>query len=150
VRVERSVQLPCPPEEAWAVLVDWERQRTWMLDADRVDVISDLRAGVGVRLAVRTRVAGIAAFTEPIEVIGWEPPRFLVVRHGVPVSGVGTWSLDRLAGGTRFTWAEEVTLRVPVLGVIAAACYRPVLGALMARSMRRLLAIVITAGPRRP
>jgi uncharacterized protein YndB with AHSA1/START domain len=150
VRVERSIVLPCPPEEAWDVLVGWERQRYWMLDAERVDVVSDLRAGAGVRLAVRTRVAGIVAFTEPIEVTRWDPPRLLVVRHGAPVAGTGTWSLDRVAGGTRFAWAEEVTLRMPVLGAVVAAWYRPVLGALMARSMRRLRALVIGAGPRRP
>ena len=150
MRVERSTVLPCPPEEAWAVLVDWEHQRDWMLDADRVEVVSERRSGAGVRLAVRTRVLGAATFTEPIDVVGWEPPRCLVVRHGGPVAGVGTWSLERRSGGTRFTWAEDVTIRVPVLGPIAAACYRPVLGALMDRSLRRLRASVIDAGPRRP
>ena len=45
-----------------------------MLDADRVEVVSAHREGLGVRLAVRTRLLGLPAFTEPMEVIGWEPP----------------------------------------------------------------------------
>ena len=44
-----------------------------MLDADRVEVVSAHREGVGVRLAVRTRILRLPAFTEPMEVIGWEP-----------------------------------------------------------------------------
>ena len=38
--MERAIALPVRREEAWAVLVDWERQADWMLDADRVDVTS--------------------------------------------------------------------------------------------------------------
>ena len=57
VRVGTS--LPCPPEEAWAILLAWERQADWMLDADRVEVVSQEREGVGVRLAVRTRILGV-------------------------------------------------------------------------------------------
>ena len=74
--------LPTTPEEAWAVLVDWERQADWMLDADRVDVVSPQREGVGVRLAVKTRLFGVPAFTEPMEVTVWDPPRRLEIRHG--------------------------------------------------------------------
>ena len=66
VRVERSIHLPVPPDDAWAVLVAWERQGAWMLDADRVAVVSDRREGVGVRLAARTRVLGVFVFTEPM------------------------------------------------------------------------------------
>ena len=85
VRVATS--LPCPPDEAWAILLAWERQADWMLDADRVEVVSEHREGVGVRLAVRTRILGLPAFTEPMEVIGWEPPRRLVLRHGGLIAG---------------------------------------------------------------
>ncbi|MEX0651468.1 MAG: hypothetical protein WD186_05515, partial [Actinomycetota bacterium] len=67
--IERVIALPVPIEEAWTALLDWERQADWMLDADSVTVVSDEREGVGVRLAVRTRLFGIAAFTEPMEVV---------------------------------------------------------------------------------
>ena len=80
VSVETS--LPCPAEEAWAILLAWERQADWMLDADRVEVIGERREGVGVRLAVRTRILGLPAFTEPMEVVAWDPPRRLTLRHG--------------------------------------------------------------------
>ena len=87
-----------------------------MLDADRVEVVSQEREGVGVRLAVRTRILGLPAFTEAMEVTGWEPPRRLVLRHGGLVAGEGTWALTPEPGGTRFDWTEDVRLRVPVVG----------------------------------
>lgn len=142
MEVTRTVDLPCDPARAWEVLTDWEAQATWMRDADRVTVTSAAREGVGVRLAVRTRIAGIPAFTEPIEVTAWDPPRWLAISHGGPLAGEGTWSLDARAAGTRFAWTERVRLRLPVLGTLAAWCYRPVLGWLMGRAQRDLVARV--------
>ena len=142
MEVVRTVVLPCAPARAWELLTDWEGQASWMRDADRVTVVSPAREGVGVRLAVRTRLFGIPAFVEPMEVTSWEPPRRLVVLHGGPLAGEGTWSLEPVTAGTRFTWTERVRLRVPVLGVVAAWCYRPVLGWLMGRGQRDLLARV--------
>src|SRR4030095_2635598 len=54
-------------------------QADWMLDADRVRVVGDRRTGVGVRLAVRTRIFGLPAFTEPMEGVGWGPPGLAAV-----------------------------------------------------------------------
>ena len=142
MEVVRTVVLPCGPARAWAILTDWEGQASWMRDADRVTVVSAAREGLGVRLAVRTRLFGIPAFTEPMVVTAWEPPRRLRVVHGGPIAGEGTWSLEPVPAGTRFTWTERVRLRVPVLGTIAAWCYRPLLGWLMARGQRDLLARV--------
>ena len=139
MRVARTIVLPCGVEEAWATLTAWERQADWMRDADRVEVVSDLREGVGVRLAVRTRIVGIPAFTEPMQVTRWDPPRSLEIRHGGPVRGEGTWSLaPRPDGGTWFTWTEDVRLALPVLGEVAAWCYRPVMRWLMGRAQTDL------------
>jgi carbon monoxide dehydrogenase subunit G len=149
VLVERDIVLPAPPDQAWSVLMDWERQADWMLDADSVVVVSERREGVGVRLAVRTRILGFPAFTEPMEVTGWDPPRRLDIRHGSIVSGAGSWSLEPVAGGTRFTWREDVRLAVPVLGELAAWAYRPVMRVLMRRAMEGLRRHLIAIGPAR-
>ena len=147
--VERVIVLPVPIEEAWTALMDWERQADWMLDADSVTVVSDEREGVGVRLAVRTRLFGVAAFTEPMEVVGWDPPRRLDIRHGSLVTGTGAWMLDPIEGGTRFTWQEDIRLSVPVFGEFAAAIYRPIMSMLMRRAMAGLRSYLIAAGPAR-
>lgn len=147
MRVERVVVLPCRVEEAWAVLMEWERQADWMLDADSVAVVSEQREGVGVRLAVRTRLFGFPAFTEPMEVTAWDPPVALSIRHGGPVAGTGTWALQPIDGGTRFTWTEDIRLRVPLAGEVAARVYAPVMRWLMGRALAGLRAYVVASGP---
>jgi len=149
VRTGVQTSLPCRPEEAWAVLLSWERQADWMLDADRVEVVGERRVGVGVRLAVRTRILGIPAFTDRMTVTAWDPPRRLVLRHEAIVVGEGTWLLGPEPDGTRFVWIEDVRLRVPVGGELAARAYAPVLRRLMRRSAAGLRHRVIDAGPSR-
>jgi len=149
VLVEREIVLPVPIEEAWTALIDWERQADWMLDAGSVRVVTDVREGVGVRLAVRTRLFGIATFTEPMEVTGWDPPRRLDIRHGSLIEGSGSWALEPVDGGTRFTWREDVRLAIPLVGELAAGVYRPVMRILMERAMRGLRANLIATGPAR-
>jgi len=129
--------------------MDWERQADWMLDADSVTVVSDRREGIGVRLAVRTRLFGVPAFVELMEVTAWEPPRRLEIRHGGLVSGMGTWTLESVDGGTAFTWREDIELAVPFVGALAVRCYRPVMRALMGRAMEGLRRHVIALGPAR-
>ena len=149
MRVERAIDLPAPPRQAWATLTDWERQADWMLDADRVTVVSAQREGIGVRLVVKTRIAGIPAFAEPMEVIGWEPPNRLSIRHGGAVVGTGVWALDAVPGGTRFTWVEDVRLRAPLVGELAARWYAPVMRRLMIRALQGLRGQLIAIGPGR-
>lgn len=147
MRVEREILLPCRPAEAWRFLTDWERQADWMVDVGRVEVISASREDVGVRLRCPSKVFGIPAFTEVMEVTAWDPPNGLTIRHGVPVDGEGTWWLARDPDGTRFRWKEEVRLAIPVVGDLAARCYRPFMGRLMERSMKAARRRLIAAGP---
>ncbi len=149
MRIERSIVLPCPIEEAWDVLTNWERQADWMLDADEVIVRSEHRTGVGVRLDVRTRLFQIPAFVEPMEVTAWDPPSSLEIAHGGLVVGLGVWALESENGKTRFTWAEDVALRIPIAGALAARCYAPVLRVLMGRAQRGLKALIVASGPAR-
>jgi hypothetical protein len=120
------------------VLTDWERQADWMRDARRVEVLTSHREGVGVTIAVRTRVFGVPAFTERLEVVAWDPPHRLAVAHRSFIRGTGDWLLDPCVGGTRFTWIEDVGLPGGVLGRVALAAYRPFMRRLMRGTMRDL------------
>ena len=148
MHVEREITLPCAPVEAWRFLTDWERQADWMVDVGRVEVVSANREGAGVRLRCPSKVFGIPAFAETMEVTAWDPPRGLTIRHGAPVEGEGTWWLAQDPGGTRFRWREDIRLTIPVIGDLAARCYRPFMGWLMGRSMSAARRALIAAGPR--
>ena len=47
------------------------------------------------------------------------------------------------------TWAEDVELRVPVVGALAAAAYAPVMRVLIGRAQRQLRRLIIASGPSR-
>jgi hypothetical protein len=103
---------------------------------DVVRVLGEAREGVGVRLAVRTRVLNVPAFTDVLEVVRWEPPRLLQVAHLGAVRGAAAWRLDPLAAGTtRFTWTEDVRVGGGPLGEVALLLYRPFLRRVMRRSV---------------
>lgn len=148
MRISASIALPCSLSEAWEALTRWERQVDWILDADRIAVVSSERSGIGVRLDVHTRVFQISAFTERVEVVGWDPPHRLEIAHGPPVRGRGTWALTPIDAGTRFTWTEDVELGFPIVGA-ATRIYAPVARRLMARSQRALKALIMASGPMR-
>ena len=145
--VRASTVLPAPIERAWSMVVDWERQADWMRDADRVDVRTAHREGVGVIVAVRTRVLNVPAFTEQLRVVAWEPPTLLRIEHGSFVHGIGEWRLTPVARGdrrgTRFTWEEHLSIGVPVIGPLALAAYRPFMAMLMRGSLRNLRALLV-------
>jgi Polyketide cyclase / dehydrase and lipid transport len=142
VIVRSDVVLPTTLARAWDLLVDWERQADWMRDADRVDVLTAHREGLGVVVAVKTRVLNVPLFTEELKVVAWEPPRLLRIEHGSFVHGVGEWRLTPVARGgergTRFIWEERLSLRVPLLGGAALRVYRPFMARLMRGSLANL------------
>ena len=138
VRVSAQIELALSPGEAWSRLLAWEDQITWIEDAVSVRVLTSHRRGVGVIVAVRTRVLGAPLLTDRLEVTLWDPPRRLVMAHRSLVRGVGEWLLQPVEDGTRFTWTEELALPVPILGELLLLSYRPFMHRLMRRSLSNL------------
>ena len=142
MRVSSETVLPASIERSWEVLMRWEDQAIWMKDADSVRVVSPHREGVGVVLAVKTRVLNVPLFTEKLEVIGWEPPTRLLMAHRSFIRGTGEWSFHATEGGTLFRWSEDISLPVPVLGEMALLVYRPFMRYLMRGALEGLRAFI--------
>lgn len=142
MRVEASRDLPAPPERVWEQIRRWEDQSRWIRDAVWVRVLTPEREGVGVRVRVLNRVLLVPLFTEQLEVTGWDPPRRIAMAHRSFVRGEGIWSLEPVDGGTRFTWTEELSLPIPLLGELALLVYRPFLRRLMRGSLANLQRLV--------
>ena len=138
MKAEAHVLLPAGQTEVWGSLIAWESQPGWMVDAERVGILTPEHEGTGVRVAVRTRVLGLPMFTEVLEVVEWDAPRRLVMAHRSFVRGTGQWALEPVAGVTNLRWTEELSLPIPVLGELLLALYRPVLTRLMRRSLENL------------
>jgi hypothetical protein len=67
--------------------------------------------------------------------------------HRSFVRGVGTWTLEAVEGGSRFTWTEDLSLPVPALGELALLTYRPFMRHLVRGALANLKAWVATAPP---
>ncbi|HEX6887228.1 MAG TPA: SRPBCC family protein [Candidatus Nanopelagicales bacterium] len=146
----RSVIVDAPQETVFAALVDWETQGAWMLGTSvRAEGAAH---GVGGRLAAFTGV-GRVGFLDTMEVVEWEPPRLVRVRHtGHVVRGDGVFEVLALPEGrSRFVWREELELPLGALGRAGYALVRPAFAAGVDRSLRRFAALVacgeLGAGP---
>ena len=146
MRLVATGELPAPPERAWAVATDWERQADWMPDVAWVRVLGPDRA-LGAQMEIRTKVLGVPLATDVLTVTAWEPPRRLEVDHRGVVAGWGAWLFEP-AGETRtrFTWEEVIHLPPPVLGDAAIHLYGPIQRWMLRRSVRNLRRLLAGSG----
>ena len=99
MRLEVEREVLAPPHVVWDVLVTWELQPRWMLDAIDVEVLTAERAGVGVTIKCPTRLLGFRV-NDVMRVTAWKPPHHLEVEHlGRIITGSGAFELEALPGG---------------------------------------------------
>jgi len=142
MRVDASRNLTAAPDRVWSTIERWEEQSRWIRDAVWVRLLTRERTGAGARVEVMNRVLHVPLFTEQLEVVGWDPPRRMVMAHRSFVRGTGTWSLEPVNGSTMFTWTEELSLPIPILGELALLVYRPFLRRLMRGSLANLQRLI--------
>jgi hypothetical protein len=142
VVVEMAETVPGPPEVVWDLITDWEHQDDWMLEASDFEVTSDRREGVGVEAEATIRIGGITT-RDKVSVIGWEPNRYLAIRHRGWVSGEGHIYLTPLNDDrTHVFWREELQPPVGVLGAVGMTAFKPLMGRLFRRDLRVLSSLV--------
>lgn len=135
---EATVRLPLEPQDAWDVVVDWDRQSRWMV-LTRVWATDQDGIGVGGGVAARTSVGGVG-FTDDMVITHWDPPRECTVKHrGTIVRGTGTFAVAAVPGGSAFTWSEDVVPPLGRLGWLGWRVVRPGFEWLMRVSLRRLV-----------
>lgn len=120
-RIEVATHIEAPPRRVWDVLVDWEAQPRWMLDARQVEVTSAHRTGVDVTLRCATDIVAGVVVDDPMIVTDWQEPRRLAVRHtGRVIRGVGAFELTPTPEGTALTWWEDAAVPLWALGEVVA------------------------------
>ncbi len=140
VRLRERVAVAAPPERVFAAAVDWELHAKWVLFTK----VTAEPGGhqLGERLVAVTRVAGLG-FSDPMEVICWEPPRRIEVRHfGPVVNGKGSFVVDPAPGGAWFTWEEELQLPLGAVGRFGFVLVGPLFRLMLRVSLRRLAGLV--------
>lgn len=140
MRIELDVPCAAPREVVWDVLVDWERQAEWMVDAKAVHVLTPQREGVGVTVRCPTNLMGITV-QDVMRVTRWDQHEVLEVTHlGRVITGTGAFELrDGPGDGTTIHWWEEVD---PPLGALgewgASTLVAPIIRRIFTRSLTNL------------
>jgi hypothetical protein len=144
-----SVDIDAPPPDVWAVIEPIERHVDWMVDAVAIRFATEQRRGVGTAFVCDTKIGPIR-LADRMEITEWTPEVAMGVRHDGIVRGSGRFTLTAIDLGrrTRFEWSE--TLQFPWylggrLGAVVGG--RLVLRAIWRRNLRRLRALVESAGP---
>lgn len=136
--LERSVDVDAPAEAVWAAVTDWERQSDWML-ATTARVTRARGQGVGGAIEAVTAL-GPLRVVDSMEITAWQPPELCVVRHtGRVVRGAAAFRVIPLtASRSRFVWCEWLDLPLGMVGQLGWLGVRPVVGAGVGYSLRRL------------
>ena len=143
MRLEVDTTIAAPIDVVWDVLVEWEAQRDWMLDAKDVRVVTPERAGHGVTIHVPTSLLGVPVL-DIMRVTGWDPPHRLEATHlGRLIKGVGAFEMTSVDEDvTHLLWWEEIVAPFGALGEFGAGLALPVLRAIFNRSLERFRLLV--------
>jgi uncharacterized membrane protein len=145
VYITVEIDIDAPPESVWAHLVDWENLPGWMQEAQNIEVVGDLREGIGVEAEATIRIAGIKT-KDRIRVTRWEPPSVLEMAHLGWVKGTGYIELSPLVRGTHVFWREELIPPWGPLGAIGLGLLTPIMRRTFARDLRLLREVVESRG----
>ncbi|MBM45613.1 MAG: hypothetical protein CL458_05070 [Acidimicrobiaceae bacterium] len=137
MKIQISIDLPASPKEVWDYLRDVTKHSEWMMDALSVEVTSEISEGLGVTFVCLTAV-GPFRVRDQMEIVEWEHEKLMAVKHSGIVTGVGRFTLDPVAGGTRFSWVESIDLPWHFAGKFGEQLAKPILTAIWKRNLRGL------------
>lgn len=134
--VTESIDVDAPPAAVFAALVDWDRQREWML-------LTRVRGGHGPGATVEAFTGlGRVGFVDTMTITQWQPPhRCVVVHTGRVVRGSAAFEVLELPGGrSRVVWTEWLVLPLGLIGALGFALIRPLAVAGVRYSLKRFAA----------
>lgn len=139
-RIEESTVVKASVQRVWNVLVDWEAQPCWMVDARSVTVLSPHREGPDVVLRCRTAIAGGLVVNDCMVTTDWLEHSTIGVRHlGPLIRGVGAFELQPAPAGTHVVWWEDLNPPLGRVGeLVAGAVVVPLVSRVFRSSLARL------------
>ena len=124
-RIESSVIVSAPVAEVFAYASDWRRWHEWFVGLSGTRPITGVTRGSGAQYAYKVRLmcfsAGVVTeIADFVENVGWRG----IGRKGMP--HFTFWRFEASGSQTRFTYALEYRVPVPLLGAwLDAALLKP-------------------------
>jgi carbon monoxide dehydrogenase subunit G len=137
ITIDTSGVLSAPPSVVWKLLIDWENQGDWMLEATDFVVLTSQREGVGVEAEATVSIGGLTT-RDRVRVSAWEPERRLEIVHDGWVSGRGEFQLTPRGDVTHVLWREELHPPLGAIGALGLLAFRPLMARIFARDLRIL------------
>ena len=136
--METCIVIAAPIATVWDDISRLETHIEWMIDADRIDFVTAQTSGVGTRMDVLTKIGPLRTI-DRIELVAWEPPHRMAIRHDGLISGTGEFLLTETGPGrTTFTWRERLEFPIWLGGRFGAWIAGPVLAWVWRRNLRCL------------
>lgn len=110
VRIRGDIDIARPADEVFDVVADERNEPAYNPGIVDVVKLTPGPVGLGTRFEARARRAGRAGVMT-VEIVGYDRPRRLTVSVRGPAMHVdGVLTFVAVAGGTRFSWAWNLTL----------------------------------------
>jgi uncharacterized protein YndB with AHSA1/START domain len=136
--IEHSVIIPAPVDQVFSYAADYLKWAEWFEGVSDFKPTTAVTWGNGARYAYKARVMGLSA---PVET---EIHDFVHNRGWTGVSTKGLahrthWTFEPIGNGTKFTYAMEYQLPVPLLGSLLDSLFaRPQWQGILERSLNNL------------
>jgi uncharacterized protein YndB with AHSA1/START domain len=117
-RLDIRTFIRAQPEAVWRVISDLSGQSRWMVDVRRLEIVSEVKSGVGTVMDVTSELFGLPVLHDLMEIVRWEEPREIGVVHRGQFTGTAEFRLEAVPGGTVFVWIEDFNPPAGVLGEI--------------------------------
>jgi uncharacterized protein YndB with AHSA1/START domain len=136
--IEHSVVIPAPVEQVFSYASDYRHWAEWFEGVSDFTPTTAITRGNGTRYAYKARVMNFSAAVETeihdfVQDKGWT---------GVSTKGLAHrthWSFEPIENGTKFTYAMEYQLPVPMLGsLLDSLIARPQWQGILERSLNNL------------
>ena len=105
--IELRMFIRATPQRVWDIVSDLQGQERWMVDVRSLDIVSEIKSGVGTTLDLQTELFGIPMLHDLMDVVKWDEPRELGIVHRGAFTGTASFLFETVPGGTVFVWVED-------------------------------------------
>jgi uncharacterized membrane protein len=116
-RIEKSIMINKPIGEVFSYASDWQKWAEWFEGVSDFKPTTEIKKGNGARYAYKAKMMGLSVPVET-EIHDFVTNKGWTGKATKGMSHKTQWIFEATAEGTKFTYALEYKLPIPVLGTV--------------------------------